>query len=196
MTYSRLQIKKISYIDIDYGHRIRLKNYSMRRSPTSIFACAIFWLCCCSSAADTQDPNIDMEEAELSETTEGLAQVTKVTAIGQDGQYTFNVTIASPDLGCNQYANWWEVIDIDGNLLYRRILAHSHVNEQPFTRSGGPITITENTEVYIRAHMNTTGYGSTVIKGSVKNGFTPENLDIQFAKDLEEVAPLPTSCAF
>jgi len=154
------------------------------------------WMACCSSADTTIDPNIGMEEEEMSETTDGVAQVTKVEVSGQDGEYTFNVTISSPDLGCNQYANWWEIIDLDGNLLYRRILGHSHVDEQPFTRSGGPVVISENTEIYIRAHMNTTSYGSKVFRGSVANGFTSTNLDTNFAKDLEEVAPLPSNCAF
>jgi len=137
-----------------------------------------------------------MEQEELLATTEGLAQVTEATASGQDGQYNFSVTISSPDLGCQQYADWWEVIDLDGNLLYRRILAHSHVDEQPFTRSGGPVAISEDTEVYIRAHMNTTSYGSQVFKGSVAGGFTSQNLDTDFAKGLEEMNPLPTNCAF
>lgn len=168
----------------------------MKLSWSSLLILLVLWMSCCSSSDDTSNSNIAMEEEESSDTTEGLAQVTNVTASGQDGQFTFNVTIASPDLGCNQYADWWEVIDLDGNLLYRRILAHSHVDEQPFTRSGGPVTIAENTEVYIRAHMNTTSYGSVVFKGSVHNGFGSENLDSEFAKGLEEMAPLPSACAF
>lgn len=167
----------------------------MKLSIPSSLILLVLWMTCCSSSDNTVDPNIGMEE-EISETTEGLAQVTNVTATGQDGQYTFSVTILSPDLGCQQYANWWEVIDFDGNLLYRRILGHSHVDEQPFTRSGAPISISENKEIYIRAHMNTTSYGSNVFKGSVTNGFTSSNLDVEFAKGAEEVAPLPTGCAF
>ena len=68
--------------------------------------------------------------------------------------------------------------------------------EQPFTRSGGPVAISENTVVYIRAHMNTTSYGSSVFKGSIADGFASENLDTEFAKGLEEIAPLPANCAF
>jgi len=167
----------------------------MKLSLSSLMILVVLWMTCCSSSDNTVDPNIGMEE-EMGETTDGVAQVTSVMVTGADGGYTFNVTISSPDLGCQQYANWWEVIDLDGNLLYRRILAHSHVDEQPFTRSGGPVTISENTEVYIRAHMNTTSYGSKVFKGSVADGFTSDNLDVEFAKGLEEVAPLPANCAF
>jgi len=167
----------------------------MKLSLSSLLVFLVLWMTCCSSTDNTVDPNIGMEE-EMSETTEGVAQVTEVTTAGEDGDYTFGVTISSPDLGCQQYADWWEVIDLDGNLIYRRILGHSHVEEQPFTRSGGPVAITETTEVYIRAHMNTTSYGSAVFKGSVAGGFTSENLDVEFAKGLEEIAPLPSSCAF
>lgn len=168
----------------------------MKVSISSFLIITVLWMTCCSSSDNTIDPNIGMEEEEMSETTDGIAAITAITVSGEENQYSFSVTIASPDLGCQQYANWWEVIDLDGNLLYRRILGHSHVNEQPFTRSGGSVNISENTEVYIRAHMNTTSYGSIVFKGSVASGFTSENLDAEFAKDLEEVAPLPTGCAF
>lgn len=167
----------------------------MKLSMFSFLIYVGLWMTCCSSSDNTTNENTLTKE-ELQETTKGVAQVTDVSISGNDNQYNFNVTISSPDLGCNQYANWWEIIDLDGNLLYRRILGHSHVNEQPFTRSGGPVTISENTEVYVRAHMNTTSYGSKVFKGSIANGFTPENLDVGFAKSLEEIAPLPTGCAF
>jgi hypothetical protein len=149
----------------------------------------------CSS--DAKNATLSSEdEIESSETTDGKASITEVSFSGEENQYTFNVTISSPDLGCKQYADWWEVIDIDGNLIYRRILAHSHVDEQPFTRSGGPVAISENTEVYIRAHMNTTSFGTMVFKGSVAAGFASQNLEADFAKDVEKNEPLPTGCAF
>ncbi len=168
----------------------------MKLSISSFLIVLVLWMTCCSSSDNTVDPNIGQEEVEIQETTGGVAEVTEVSVSGSENQYTFSVTISSPDLGCNQYANWWEVIDLDGNLLYRRILAHSHVNEQPFTRSGGPVAISEDTEVYIRAHMNTTSYGSRVFEGSVFAGFTSENLDVEFAKALEDIAPLPARCDF
>ncbi|MGY3794687.1 hypothetical protein [Aquimarina sp. 433] len=124
------------------------------------------------------------------------ADVTNVTVTGEAGSYTFSVEIRSPDLGCNQYADWWEVISEDGTLVYRRILAHSHVNEQPFTRSGGPVAITLDQIVYVRAHMNNNGYGTIVYKGSVANGFTQDTLEASFANQLASEEPLPNNCAF
>jgi len=125
-----------------------------------------------------------------------LAKVTEVTISGMANNYTFNVTIESPDLGCEQYADWWEVVGTDSVLLYRRILTHSHVDEQPFTRSGGPVPIDENKEVIVRAHINNLGYGIQIFKGTAGNGFKVDSLPTDFATGLETSSPLPTSCAF
>ncbi|MEM7135611.1 MAG: hypothetical protein AAF500_03480, partial [Myxococcota bacterium] len=100
-----------------------------------------------------------------------LAKVVSVQASGASGAYTFSVTVSSPDTGCDQYADWWEVLTPDGTLLYRRILQHSHVDEQPFTRSGGPVDATASDRVIVRAHMNPTGYGGAAFSGSVDSGF-------------------------
>lgn len=133
------------------------------------------------------------------DTKSGPAKVENVVATGAEDKYSFAVTLKSPDTGCDQYANWWEVISSDGKtLLYRRILAHSHVSEQPFTRSGGTVSISANTEVIIRAHMHPGGYGEGIIsmKGTVANGFTAYEVDSGFGKDLEIADPQPNGCAF
>ena len=127
------------------------------------------------------------------------AIVQDVKVSGNENAYSFAVTLKSPDSGCKQYANWWEVISVDGKtLIYRRILAHSHVDEQPFTRSGGGVTIAANTEVIIRGHMYPSGYGEGKIamKGSVANGFITVDVAIDFGAKLEDVVPQPNGCAF
>ncbi|TRX50879.1 hypothetical protein FNH22_24825 [Fulvivirga sp. M361] len=124
------------------------------------------------------------------------ADITAVRASGSNGSYTFSVTLSSPDTGCDQYADWWEVLSEDGKLVYRRILAHSHVNEQPFARSGGPVGIDENQTVWIRGHMNTTGYGGQAFKGSVATGFEAAELPDPFATGVDSQSPLPGNCAF
>ncbi len=124
------------------------------------------------------------------------ALVTKVSVSGEEGDYTFSVEIKSPDLGCEQYANWWEVISEDKKLIYRRILGHSHVNEQPFVRSGGAIEITKDQIVYIRVHMNTNGYSEYTLKGNVSQGFEQYIVETGFASDLALIDPLPGECAF
>jgi len=134
------------------------------------------------------------EESAMHQT--ALANVLSVQVTGNPGAYQFAVEIASPDTGCEQYADWWEVFTDDGQLLYRRILLHSHVDEQPFTRSGGPVEISADSVVYVRAHMNTTGYGGTVMRGTVRDGFEPAEVEADFGSGLERIPPLPEDCAF
>jgi hypothetical protein len=124
------------------------------------------------------------------------AEVLSIKVSGETGAYNFLVTVSSPDTGCDQYADWWEVISQDGELLYRRILLHSHVNEQPFTRSGGPVPIESDTIVLVRAHMHPGGYGSLAMKGSLDQGFEQVELSDDFAADLAERLPLPEDCDF
>ncbi len=124
------------------------------------------------------------------------AKVISVKATGTEGAYHFSVGIESPDTGCEQYANWWEVVTEDGNLIYRRILGHSHVNEQPFVRSGGAVGIKANQVVIVRTHMNTTGYGTRVFKGTVASGFVATTVAEEFAKAVAKQNPVPTGCAF
>ena len=146
----------------------------------------LFLLTSCS------DDNKDAGNDDL----KGMANVISVSATGEPGSYTFSVGINSPDKGCDQYADWWEVVSSDEKLLYRRILAHSHIDEQPFVRSGGPVAIEADEEVWIRAHMNNSGYGGDTFKGSVKNGFSKAAAPEKFALALEKQDPLPGPCPF
>ena len=161
----------------------------MNKIYYSLIAISLF--ISCSSSSETtntgQQPPVITGE---------FATIVSVTTSGADTNYSFSVGIKSPDKGCNQYANWWEVISEDGNLIYRRILGHSHVNEQPFVRSGGSINITKDQVVFIRAHMNNSGYGTQTYKGSVANGFSSFITDQDFAKGIENNEPQPSGCAF
>jgi len=124
------------------------------------------------------------------------ANVTAVTVSGVEGAYRFAVTLKSDETGCDQYANWWEVLNAKGELLYRRILVHSHPDTQPFTRSGGTIAIKKDTLVYVRAHMNKLGYVGDVYVGSVVKGFTlAKNMPV-FSVQIETQKPLPTGCLY
>lgn len=126
-----------------------------------------------------------------------LAVVTAVEATPRDdNSYTFAVSVQSPDTGCEQYANWWEVLTEEGDLLYRRILAHSHVDEQPFTRTGGPVPVTPTETVIVRAHMHPQGYGPQAMLGDATNGFEKTELPENFAADLTNAEPQPGDCAF
>ncbi|MHA2091309.1 MAG: hypothetical protein ACW98K_10650 [Candidatus Kariarchaeaceae archaeon] len=80
-----------------------------------------------------------------------------VTDLGE-GQYDFSVTLYHDDDGEAGYADHWQVEQLDGTLLGRRVLTHAHGTVE-FTRSG-VITIPTGTElVIVRGHDSTHGYG-------------------------------------
>lgn len=124
------------------------------------------------------------------------ARVLEVETTGNPNSYNFTVTVSSPDTGCDRYANWWEVITPSGELLYRRVLLHSHIDEQPFKRTGGVVAIQPQQQVIVRVHMSPDGYSPTAQQGTVKDGFSQVTLPSEFATALASVEPLPTSCAF
>ncbi len=79
--------------------------------------------------------------------------------------WSFDVTLSHPDTGWDHYADGWEVLDQDGNVLGHRTLVHPHVNEQPFTRSLSGVVIPDGTErVFIRAHCLVDGWGEQMFE--------------------------------
>ncbi|WP_050773045.1 hypothetical protein [Roseobacter sp. SK209-2-6] len=63
------------------------------------------------------------------------ARIEAATAQKQGDAWRFDVTLSHPDTGWDHYADGWRVLDMSGKELGLRVLAHPHVNEQPFTRS-------------------------------------------------------------
>ncbi|MEL6911850.1 MAG: hypothetical protein AAFO85_16860, partial [Cyanobacteria bacterium J06598_4] len=104
------------------------------------------------------------------------AKVVAVEATGTGNNYTFAVTISSPDTGCDRYANWWEVVTPEGELLYRRVLLHSHADEQPFTRNGGTVAVLPEQPIIVRVHMSDGGYSAIAQQGTVAAGFSEVQL--------------------
>lgn len=99
---------------------------------------------------------------------EGNADVLRVRAVqGDEGTWTFHVTVEHPDTGWEDYADGWDVVTLEGTVLkpdpdapFTRLLLHPHVNEQPFTRSQTDIEIPSHvTQVRVRAHDLVEGYG-------------------------------------
>ena len=78
---------------------------------------------------------------------------------------TFFVTVKHQDKGWDHYANRWEVVTLDGDLIATRTLLHPHVNEQPFMRSLSNVKIPAGTnKVIVRAHDSVHGYGGKTIE--------------------------------
>lgn len=162
---------------------------------TVLLGSLLLMIGCTSPATVSSQQTPPTPAAAEGEPQQTWASVTNVTTTeNQPGQYSFAVTIKSPDTGCEQYADWWEVLSEEGALLYRRILAHSHVGEQPFERSGGPVAISADQPVIVRAHMNTQGYGTQAMKGSIASGFQETQLAPDFAANVEGQSPQPSAC--
>ena len=89
------------------------------------------------------------------------AEVVGVEAVEVDGTWRFAVTLRHPDTGWDHYADGWDIVDAEGEVLGERPLAHPHVEEQPFTRSTSGVVIPDGTvEVFIRTRCNVDGWRS------------------------------------
>jgi hypothetical protein len=121
--------------------------------------------------------------------------VVDVTWAGEEGAWVFTVSLRSPDIDCDQYADWWELLSPEGTLLYRRILNHSHADEQPVARSGDPLDIASDQRLVARGHGHPFGYGGVAMSGSMATGFTADpSITADFASTVETQEPLPTEC--
>ena len=100
----------------------------------------------------------------------GEADVVGATARATgDGVWRISARVLHDDTGWDHYANKWDVVDAQGNVIATRVLAHPHENEQPFTRSLGGIEIDPSiTSVTIRAHDSVHGYGGKEFLLSLK----------------------------
>ena len=166
-----------------------------------ILLCLAWGVGCSTRATDDDDdtaaPDDDTTDGDDAAVPAVVAHVQAVSATGEPGDYTFAATLLTSDIDCDQYADWWEVLTPAGELLYRRILQHSHPDEQPFTRDGGPVPVQAEDEVIVRAHMNTTGYGGEAMRGSVAGGFTVDpKIGGDFAAPVETQEPLPSDCLY
>jgi len=84
---------------------------------------------------------------------------------GGDGSYRFSVTLRHDDTGWEHYADRWDVLAPDGTVLGTRILAHPHVDEQPFTRSLSGVAVPSGVrEVIIRGGDLVHGYGGAELR--------------------------------
>ena len=77
-----------------------------------------------------------------------------------DSRCTFHVTLRHADSGWDHYADRWDIMSPDGQVLGTRVLYHPHVNEQPFTRSLGGVEVPAGIDhVIVRAHDSVHEYG-------------------------------------
>ncbi len=94
----------------------------------------------------------------------GEADVVSVDVSGSGTDFRFSVAVKHADTGWDHYANKWEVVGEDGTVYGTRVLAHPHVNEQPFTRSGSAKIPKGIKTVIVRAGDSVHGLGGKEIK--------------------------------
>ena len=119
------------------------------------------------SPSPTAQPPVEPSPPPVAEE-RGNADVLFVRAVqAGGGNWTFHVTVEHPDTGWEDYADGWDVLTPDGQVLkpdpdspFTRLLLHPHENEQPFTRSQSGIAIPVGvSRVLVRAHDLVDGYG-------------------------------------
>ncbi len=98
----------------------------------------------------------------------GQAKIVDVEVTNNNDSYRFDVTLRHDDAGWDHYADGWEVLSAEGKVLGKRVLAHPHVSEQPFTRSLSGVKIPQGlSTVSIRAHDSVHGYNKEVFEVSL-----------------------------
>ena len=84
------------------------------------------------------------------------------------GTFRFHVTVRSSETGWDKYADAWEVRAPDGTVLGTRILAHPHLDEQPFTRSLSGVAIPADvTRVEVAARDLLEGFCGTILPAEI-----------------------------
>jgi hypothetical protein len=114
------------------------------------------------SAADDEIGTVTTVESVAA--VEGCADVVDATVERSGDRFVVTATVRSADTGWDRYADAWEVRSMDGEVLGTRILAHPHVEEQPFTRSLTDVEIPEaEAAVEIAARDSVVGFCGTTV---------------------------------
>lgn len=93
---------------------------------------------------------------------QGCADVVGAKVERSGDRFVVSATVRSTDTGWDRYADEWEVRAPDGEVLGTRVLAHPHVDEQPFTRSLTDVDIPAGiTTVEVAARDSVVGYCGT-----------------------------------
>ena len=94
----------------------------------------------------------------------GPADVLAVQVQSRGDRHDFSVTIRSADTGWDYYCDRFELVGPDGTVIGTRILAHPHVDEQPFTRSLSGVSVPAGiASVLVRARMKPDGAGGETV---------------------------------
>lgn len=155
-------------------------NPTRRSYLTGVCAVVTAGLAGCSESSDSNEsgrtgttarPSDETDTASHNDLDLREANVVGVTVEQSDADYRFDVSLIHDDNGEDGYANWWQVETRSGEKLGRRDLMHAH-GTQEFTRSA-TISIPESaSDVVVRGHDQTHGYGGQAMIVTVETGDT------------------------
>lgn len=104
----------------------------------------------------------------------GQADVVFVEIRQEDADtWTFAVTVRHDDRDPDHWADWWRVRSVDGRQLGRRVLLHSHVGEQPFTRDERIRIPRDVRTVVVEAHDKVHGLGGATVTADLSKPSGP-----------------------
>lgn len=146
----------------------------MRRLVATLMVAA-FLLAACGADRPSEPPGSALpastattQPAPASST--GCADVLAVELIPGANGYSVRVTVASADTGWEKYADLWTVSTADGVVLGERVLAHPHVEEQPFTRQLDGVAIPPGTTaVVVAARDSVLGFCGATVTADVED---------------------------
>ena len=98
-------------------------------------------------------------------------KIESVDAVKSGMGWRFSVTLSHADTGWDHYADGWEIVDAEGNILGTRQLMHPHVSEQPFTRSLNAVMVPDGVrEVFVRAKCSVAGWSGDLVPVALSPG--------------------------
>ncbi len=103
----------------------------------------------------------------------GQVAVEHVELEREGGTWNVSVTLRHADTGWDHYADAWRIVDAQGREFARRVLAHPHVHEQPFTRSLSGVRLPERGVVYVEAHDTVHGWSPDRVAVDLGRGAGP-----------------------
>ncbi|MEN8114058.1 MAG: hypothetical protein ABFS21_06685 [Actinomycetota bacterium] len=128
-------------------------------SALTLWTVAALSLGACTSGGEPTPSTLPVDDC---------AHVIDATVEASTTGYRVAATVRSADTGWEQYADAWEVRDESGAVLGTRVLAHPHVDEQPFTRSLDGVDIPPGTtSVEIAARDSVHGFCGDTLQVSV-----------------------------
>ena len=140
-----------------HGPRHERRGAILRRSFVAVVV--VVAVAGCSDADDV---------AETVAAVEGCADIVDAGVERSGDRFVVTATVQSADTGWDRYADAWEVRTTDGDVLGTRVLAHPHVDEQPFARSLNDVEIPAAvTSVEIAARDSVVGFCGTTVTVAV-----------------------------